>query len=471
MNSAATAASPGLWPPIVGGGANACVLHYVENDAPLRDGDLVLVDAGCELHGYASDITRTFPVNGRFSPAQQPSTSWCSPRSRPPSPRGEAGQALERPARGGGEGADPRAGGAGPLEGTHDDVPQLIKDEKYKPFYMHRTGHWLGMDVHDVGDYKQDGKWRALEPGMVLTVEPGLYVAPDAEGRRSIAASASASRTTCWSPRRARGAEPRRAEGHRRHRATWTTRLLVAADGVDSPVREAPRAPRRALALRPHGRGDQCHAGTAAPQRAYERFTDTGPLALLPMSGTAAPSSGPCVTTRSTRCPAGLDDAAVLDALQRRFGYRLGAFQRAGAACLPAAADARARVGARSRRGDRQRRAHPPPDRRAGLQPRHPRRGRAGRRDRRCAAGPRHRSPRDCSMPTSAGGRANRHLVALATDGLARLFSNPLGILRLGRNLGLTAMELVPGLKHPLARAAMGMAGRQPRLARGVRLG
>ncbi|WP_058558250.1 Xaa-Pro aminopeptidase [Thiohalocapsa sp. ML1] len=167
--------------PIVGGGANACVLHYVENDAPLRDGDLVLVDAGCELHGYASDITRTFPVNGRFSPAQQSlyelvlaaqqaAIAAVKPGKRWDAPHKAALRVLTR-----------GLVELGFIEGTHDDVPQLIKDEKYKPFYMHRTGHWLGMDVHDVGSYKQDGKWRTLEPGMVLTVEPGLYVAPDAE--------------------------------------------------------------------------------------------------------------------------------------------------------------------------------------------------------------------------------------------------------------------------------------------------
>jgi Xaa-Pro aminopeptidase len=169
------------YPPIVGGGANACVLHYVDNADTLCDGDLVLIDAGCELHGYASDITRTFPVNGRFSDAQRtlyelvlaaqraaiaevrPGNRWSAPHKA----------ALKVLTRGLVE--------LGLLEGSVKDVPALIKEEKYKPFYMHRTGHWLGMDVHDVGDYKQDGKWRTLEPGMVLTVEPGLYVAPDAE--------------------------------------------------------------------------------------------------------------------------------------------------------------------------------------------------------------------------------------------------------------------------------------------------
>jgi Xaa-Pro aminopeptidase len=169
------------YPPIVGGGANACVLHYVDNADTLRDGDLVLIDAGCELHGYASDITRTFPVNGRFSDAQRTlyelvlaaqraAIAEVSPGNRWSAPHKAALKVLTR-----------GLVELGLLEGSVKDVPTLIKEEKYKPFYMHRTGHWLGMDVHDVGDYKQDGKWRVFEPGMVLTVEPGLYVAPDAE--------------------------------------------------------------------------------------------------------------------------------------------------------------------------------------------------------------------------------------------------------------------------------------------------
>ena len=169
------------YPPIVGGGHNACVLHYVSNDAELNDGDLVLVDAGCELDGYASDITRTFPVNGRFTDpqralyalvleAQRAAIAAVKPGRRWSAPHDAALKVLTR-----------GLVELGLIEGTPEDVPQLIKDEKYKPFYMHRTGHWLGMDVHDVGSYKQDGKWRTLEPGMVLTVEPGLYVGPQAE--------------------------------------------------------------------------------------------------------------------------------------------------------------------------------------------------------------------------------------------------------------------------------------------------
>lgn len=167
--------------PIVGGGPNACVLHYVDNGALLRDGDLVLVDAGCELDGYASDITRTFPINGRFSvpqralyelvlAAQKAAIAAVKPGNRWNMPHETALRVLTR-----------GLVALGLLPGTIKDVPKLIKEEKYKPFYMHRTGHWLGMDVHDVGDYKVDGAWRTLEPGMVLTVEPGLYIASDAD--------------------------------------------------------------------------------------------------------------------------------------------------------------------------------------------------------------------------------------------------------------------------------------------------
>jgi Xaa-Pro aminopeptidase len=159
--------------PIVGGGSNACVLHYVSNQAELRDGDLVLVDAGCELDGYSSDITRTFPVNGRFTPpqralyelvleAQAAAIANASPGNRWNEPHEAALRVLTKGLL-----------GLGILSGK---LNKLLKDEAYKPYYMHRTGHWLGMDVHDVGTYKREGQWRTLEPGMVLTVEPGLYM-------------------------------------------------------------------------------------------------------------------------------------------------------------------------------------------------------------------------------------------------------------------------------------------------------
>jgi Xaa-Pro aminopeptidase len=168
--------------PIVGGGVNACVLHYVENREVLREGDLVLIDAGCEYDYYASDITRTFPVSGVFSAAQKELYEVVL----------EAQQAAIKKIKPGNHWDDPhqaalRALTRGLLElnilkGGSRALSKLIREEKYKPYYMHRTGHWLGMDVHDVGDYKVDGQWRLLEPGMCMTVEPGLYIAPDAKG-------------------------------------------------------------------------------------------------------------------------------------------------------------------------------------------------------------------------------------------------------------------------------------------------
>ncbi|GGC09670.1 Xaa-Pro aminopeptidase [Marinobacterium zhoushanense] len=164
--------------PIVGGGENACILHYIDNDAPLHDGDLVLIDAGCELDCYASDITRTFPVNGRFSPEQRAlyelvlnTNQACIELIRPGLPWNEVHDLSVRLLTGG-------LIELGLLEGELD---QLIESGAYKEFYMHRIGHWLGMDVHDVGNYKVDGEWRPLAPGMVMTVEPGLYVSPQNE--------------------------------------------------------------------------------------------------------------------------------------------------------------------------------------------------------------------------------------------------------------------------------------------------
>ncbi len=161
------------YPTIVGGGKNACILHYTANSALLHDGDLVLIDAGCELQDYASDITRTFPVNGRFSPAQRElyllvlraqlaAIDCAQPGKRWNEPHDAAVRVLTK--------------GLIRLGILSGKVNTLIKEEAYKPYYMHRTGHWLGMDVHDVGAYKQDGEWRILAPGMVLTIEPGLYL-------------------------------------------------------------------------------------------------------------------------------------------------------------------------------------------------------------------------------------------------------------------------------------------------------
>lgn len=160
---------------IVATGDNACILHYIENDSEVKAGDLVLIDAGCEYGHYASDITRTFPANGKFSPEQKaiynivlkaqlaaieairPGVPWDEPHNISVK---IITQDLVR---------------LGIMNGRPS---QLIKSEAYKDFYMHRIGHWIGMDVHDVGDYKIDDDWRLLEPGMVTTVEPGIYISP-----------------------------------------------------------------------------------------------------------------------------------------------------------------------------------------------------------------------------------------------------------------------------------------------------
>ena len=164
------------YPSIVAGGKNACILHYTENADKLKSGDLLLIDAGAECDHYAADITRTFPVSGRFSEPQKllyqlvlDAQTAAIAQIKPGLPWHLAHDAsVEVLTKG--------LVSLGLLKGR---VPKLIKDEKYKQFYMHRIGHWLGMDVHDVGDYKLDKEWRLLEPGMVLTVEPGLYIPAD----------------------------------------------------------------------------------------------------------------------------------------------------------------------------------------------------------------------------------------------------------------------------------------------------
>ena len=160
---------------IVGSGENGCILHYVENNRKMRDGDLVLIDAGCEFEYYASDVTRTYPVNGRFSAeqralyelvlrAQEAAISQVVPGNHWNQPHDASVRTIT-------EGLVK----LGLLKGRLDS---LIKQQAYRRYYMHRVGHWLGMDVHDVGDYRVGGQWRVLEPGMVMTVEPGIYVAP-----------------------------------------------------------------------------------------------------------------------------------------------------------------------------------------------------------------------------------------------------------------------------------------------------
>ena len=159
---------------IVGGGANGCVLHYVANDQPLNDGDLVLIDAGCEYDGYASDITRTFPVNGRFSDAQRHVYEIVLAAQKAAIEAAVVDNHWNDPHEAARRILVQGLVDLGLLEGG---VDARIEDESYRRFFMHRTGHWLGMDVHDVGDYKVDEGWRHLEPGMCLTVEPGLYIA------------------------------------------------------------------------------------------------------------------------------------------------------------------------------------------------------------------------------------------------------------------------------------------------------
>ncbi|MEM9058040.1 MAG: aminopeptidase P N-terminal domain-containing protein, partial [Pseudomonadota bacterium] len=165
--------------PIVGGGANACVLHYVENNDALSDGDLVLIDAGCEHDYYASDITRTFPVNGSFTASQRVIYDIVLDANRAAIDKVRAGNHWNEPHEAAARCITKGLSKAGLLKGT---LAALLRARAYKKFFMHRTGHWLGMDVHDVGDYKVGDQWRVFEPGMVLTVEPGIYIAPGTPG-------------------------------------------------------------------------------------------------------------------------------------------------------------------------------------------------------------------------------------------------------------------------------------------------
>ena len=171
---AAASQSP-AYPPIVASGPNACVLHYTDNNRRMLDGEMLLIDAGCELDGYASDITRTFPVNGRFSGPQRDLYQLVLAANH-------AARAKVRPGNGWNE---PHEAAVAVLtQGFIDlgllkgEVQELIKTEAYRRFFMHRTGHWLGMDVHDAGRYKIDGQWRPLVAGMTLTIEPGCYIRP-----------------------------------------------------------------------------------------------------------------------------------------------------------------------------------------------------------------------------------------------------------------------------------------------------
>lgn len=164
--------------PIVAAGANGCVMHYRDNDKPLRDGDLLLLDAGCELDYYASDITRTFPVNGRFRPAQRAVYEVVMEAQTAAIARVRPGNDWNAPHE---EAVRVVTHGLVKLGLLKGRPARLIKEKAYLEFFAHRTGHWLGLDVHDVGDYKVYGQWRVLEPGMALTVEPGVYVRPSAK--------------------------------------------------------------------------------------------------------------------------------------------------------------------------------------------------------------------------------------------------------------------------------------------------
>ena len=163
---------------IVGSGDNANILHYTENSDDLKDGDLVLIDSGCELAGYAADITRTFPINGQFSEPQKALYQLVLKAQLLALDMVKPGNTLKQAAD-----ATVRVLTEGLIELgiLTGEIDQLIAEEKYKDFYMHGLGHWLGLDVHDVGEYKLDDKERPFEPGMVLTIEPGLYISKDAD--------------------------------------------------------------------------------------------------------------------------------------------------------------------------------------------------------------------------------------------------------------------------------------------------
>ncbi len=166
------------YPPIVGGGANACVLHYINNNQPLRDGDLLLIDAGCEYDGYASDITRTFPVNGRFSDAQKDLyriVLYAQEQAIDAVRDGVQWDDIHDVA------VEALTDGLLDLGILKGDREEAIEKGLFENYYLHKTGHWLGLDTHDVGDYQVDGHSRALEPGMVLTIEPGIYIREDDE--------------------------------------------------------------------------------------------------------------------------------------------------------------------------------------------------------------------------------------------------------------------------------------------------
>ncbi|MFY7805763.1 MAG: aminopeptidase P N-terminal domain-containing protein [Limnoraphis robusta] len=164
------------YPSIVASGANACILHYVENNRQLQEGDLLLIDAGCSYKYYNADITRTFPISGKFTPEQKTiyeivlkAQIAAIEQVKPGNPYQQVHDSALRVI----------VEGLMELGLLTGDIEEIIKEEKYKPFYMHRTGHWLGLDVHDVGVYQWGENPQPLQPGQVLTVEPGIYISPD----------------------------------------------------------------------------------------------------------------------------------------------------------------------------------------------------------------------------------------------------------------------------------------------------
>ena len=198
--------------PIVASGERACVLHYVQNDGVLRDGELLLIDAGCELDGYATDLTRTFPVSGRFSGPQREICELVLAAQAAAIAAVKPGAPWDAPHH---AAVNVLAQGLIDLKLLSGGLAEVVETEAYKKFYMHRTGHWLGLDVHDAGDYKLHGGWRALAPGMVLTVEPGCYIRPG-EGV----------------PERLAGIGVRIEDD-----------VLVTASGAEVLTRDAPKAP------------------------------------------------------------------------------------------------------------------------------------------------------------------------------------------------------------------------------------
>ena len=164
---------------IVGGGNNACILHYVDNNCELKDGDVVLVDAGCEYKYYASDVTRTFPVNGTFTEEQKLIYSIVLEAHKQSIDQLQPGNKWNLAHE---KSVEVIVEGLIDLGLIKSSKQEAIDNGEYAKFYMHRIGHWLGMDVHDVGAYKQDGDWRDLEPGMVMTIEPGIYILDSLEG-------------------------------------------------------------------------------------------------------------------------------------------------------------------------------------------------------------------------------------------------------------------------------------------------